>query len=396
MSEQYTTHLSLRSRTAALDSSVPFTAKLAALCRTSEADFHLSGNMLEIHGDSHALIEIGRKWMQPENADLAHQLQALQMGTELSVEYHEFITGKKNGKLNKIIKSCHVQLDLLEISPYSILLDMRATSFPGLMSAFQQLRVGLVLYVYTHTTQDELPAELKFYVPDVHHKRIIGVGGKNIQSIMKTYGVYVKFSSGEEFNAVGGLLEEDNNVLARTPAKNAVNLGNLHRAVMEQVDPDFAAKKHQVMSVPRRYHAICQDAKQSIEEKTNGKIRIPSVDSAAESITLFGTSAQVATITELLQAVIKETHQYRVSGDPKKHILPMLSSNDYKEFMETSKKNFQITISIDNDAYAGKCTAFYFHCTIVTAKKMPEVLRRFKEVLQKYSVSLTLAIAVLI
>jgi len=29
--------------------------------------------------------------------------------------------------------------------------------------------------------QEELPAEVSFHVPEVYHKRIIGVGGKNIQ-----------------------------------------------------------------------------------------------------------------------------------------------------------------------------------------------------------------------
>lgn len=42
--------------------------------------------------------------------------------------------------------------------------------------------------------QEELPAEISFHVPEAYHKRIIGVGGKNIQRIMKKYGVYVKFS----------------------------------------------------------------------------------------------------------------------------------------------------------------------------------------------------------
>jgi hypothetical protein len=29
--------------------------------------------------------------------------------------------------------------------------------------------------------QEELPAEVSFHVPESYHKRIIGVGGKNIQ-----------------------------------------------------------------------------------------------------------------------------------------------------------------------------------------------------------------------
>lgn len=33
--------------------------------------------------------------------------------------------------------------------------------------------------------QEELPAEISFHLPESYHKRIIGVGGKNIQRIMK-------------------------------------------------------------------------------------------------------------------------------------------------------------------------------------------------------------------
>jgi hypothetical protein len=37
--------------------------------------------------------------------------------------------------------------------------------------------------------QEELPAEISFHVPEGYHKRIIGVGGKNIQRIMKKVSV---------------------------------------------------------------------------------------------------------------------------------------------------------------------------------------------------------------
>jgi hypothetical protein len=84
---------------------------------------------------------------------------------------------------------------------------------------------------------DELPAEISFHVPELYHKRIIGVGGKSIQRIMKKYGVYVKFSNAEELAALGGYMDIDDNVVARTPAKNAMNLESLKQAIMELVGP---------------------------------------------------------------------------------------------------------------------------------------------------------------
>jgi hypothetical protein len=126
---------------------------------------------------------------------------------------------------------------------------------------------------------EELPAEISFHVPEVYHKRIIGVGGRSIQRIMKRFGVYVKFLSGDEVrgggmgvgmsmgNNGGGLggvsfgmggmsmsngkaagtvvgdryterdWEMEDNVVARTPAKNSVNLEHLKVSVMELVAP---------------------------------------------------------------------------------------------------------------------------------------------------------------
>ncbi len=85
--------------------------------------------------------------------------------------------------------------------------------------------------------QEELPAEISFHVPESYHKRIIGVGGRSIQRIMKKYGVYVKFSNAEEFASMGGYYDNEDNVVARTPSKNAMNLDNLKQSVMELVNP---------------------------------------------------------------------------------------------------------------------------------------------------------------
>lgn len=85
--------------------------------------------------------------------------------------------------------------------------------------------------------QEELPAEISFHVPEAYHKRIIGIGGRNIQRIMKKYGVYVKFSNAEEFAALGGYNDNEDNVVARTPSKNATNLEHLKQSVMEIVNP---------------------------------------------------------------------------------------------------------------------------------------------------------------
>ncbi|KAI8378403.1 hypothetical protein BD560DRAFT_325462 [Blakeslea trispora] len=139
---------------------------------------------------------------------------------ELATEQLEFISGKKNGKINKIMKACIVNIRFVTVNEYNSSIIIESTHDK---SAFE----GLLLL------QDELPAEASFYVPEIYHRRIIGVGGKNIQKVMKKYGVYVKFSGAEELATLGGYFENEDNVVARTPMKNQINLENLKQTVTD-------------------------------------------------------------------------------------------------------------------------------------------------------------------
>lgn len=142
---------------------------------------------------------------------------------ELANEHREFISGKKNGKINKIMQSASVKIKFETFNDHNFLIDLSGSD--------ASILTGLTLL------QEELPAEISFHVPEAYHKRIIGIGGRNIQRIMKKYGVYVKFSNAEEFAALGGYNDNEDNVVARTPSKNAINLDNLKQSVMEIVNP---------------------------------------------------------------------------------------------------------------------------------------------------------------
>lgn len=170
--------------------------------------------------------------------------------------------------------------------------------------------------------QEELPAEISFHVPEAYHKRIIGVGGRSIQRIMKKYGVYVKFSNAEEFAALGGYNDNDDNVVARTPAKNAINLDNLKQSVMELVNPkviisytsirllvaycDIQDKDYvnETVSIPRRYHRTLLGEKSifihDIETKTNSRVRFPDKETASDVVTIFGPESQVQIAAAML------------------------------------------------------------------------------------------------
>ena len=83
-----------------------------------------------------------------------------------------------------------------------------------------------------------MPASISFHVPDQYHKRIIGIGGQHIQRIMKRYSVFVKFSNAMDRGGVGK--EEDDlkvdNVICRTPARNAQSLDQVRQEIMDMVE----------------------------------------------------------------------------------------------------------------------------------------------------------------
>lgn len=86
--------------------------------------------------------------------------------------------------------------------------------------------------------EQEMPASISFHVPDQYHKRIIGIGGQHIQRIMKKHSVFVKFSNAMDR---GGNSKDDDdvkvdNVICRTPARNAESLDFVKQEIMDMVE----------------------------------------------------------------------------------------------------------------------------------------------------------------
>ena len=105
---------------------------------------------------------------------------------------------------------------------------------------------------------------------------------------MRKYGVYVKLNSAEEMHRLA--LDDEENVLARTPAKNVLNLEHLRAGIMEPVHACSSCREtisflltHLLFlrgrSVPRRYHRALFGEKaiflRDIENKTNCKVTFP-------------------------------------------------------------------------------------------------------------------------
>lgn len=160
---------------------------------------------------------------------------------ELANEHKEFVSGKKNGKINKIMgqsrlcnpKVCssadnctgNVQIIFDGFNEYNFYIDVCGAQYDA-------TRNGLDL------VEQEMPASISFYVPDQYHKRIIGIGGQHIQRIMKKYSVFVKFSNAMDRGGIGK--EDDDikvdNVICRTPARNAQSLDLVKQEIMDMVE----------------------------------------------------------------------------------------------------------------------------------------------------------------
>ncbi|KAG9325007.1 hypothetical protein KVV02_000516 [Mortierella alpina] len=227
----------------------------------------------------------------------------VKFSVELANEHREFISGKKNGKINRIMKTTGAKIKFDPCNEYNFYVDL---SSPIAVKAVEALAL----------LQEELPAEISFYVPETYHKRIIGVGGKNIQRIMKKFGVYVKFSNSEEFANLGGYFDNLDNVVARTPSKNSMNLDNLKHAVMELVNPKDKDFVHHSLSIPKHYHIslLADHAKalSELQEATNATIRFPEKETGSDTVWISGPESLIQQATSMLLSMVDEQYVYPV------------------------------------------------------------------------------------
>ncbi|GAK66145.1 kh domain protein [Moesziomyces antarcticus] len=253
---------------------------------------------------------------------------------ELANEHREFISGKKNGKVNKVMKQCGVRIKFETFNDYNFLIDVSGNDRNGVLQG-----LGLL--------QEELPAEISFHVPEAYHKRIIGVGGKNIQRIMKKFGVYVKFSNAEEFAALGGYLDNEDNVIARTPAKNAANLENLKLSVMELVSPKDKDYISETVTISRRYHRTLLGEKaifiHDIESKTSSSVRFPARESASDLLTIFGPESQIHIAAQMLLDHVPFEAEFRAPNSPE--LAQAIQLPEFATLTEQLKRDLSIAVS---------------------------------------------------
>ncbi|KAG8898869.1 hypothetical protein FRB99_007092 [Tulasnella sp. 403] len=220
---------------------------------------------------------------------------------------------------------------------------------------------------------EELPAEISFHVPESYHKRIIGVGGRTIQKIMKKYGVFVKFFNSNAATGEAGarapdgqdwaggqdprredadgvtalaLGDVEDNVVARTPCKNSINLENLKAAVLEMVNPKDKDYTVETVSIPRRYHRILIGEKsifiKDIENKTGSKVRFPDKETASDIVTIYGPETQVHVAAARLLDHVPFEADMAIPNAPE--LASLCTSGDFAAFVERMKREHQVVI----------------------------------------------------
>eukprot|EP00158_Paraphelidium_tribonemae_P006031 Partr_v1_DN27637_c1_g1_i1_m64743 putative High density lipoprotein binding protein len=280
-----------------------FTKRFSNIALFSNAEISITASVISVFGDSSAIAKAGLAISEID--EIRQIISEIRIYTDLSASYKEFITGKKNGKITKITKSCSVAINFVEPSKHLLIIEIAGHTIQTALDAFQQLK-------------DELPAEFEFFVSDSHHKRIIGVGGKNIQSIMKIYGVYVKFVNSDEFRSMGGINRFDKNAIARTPAKNSSNLVSLYNSVMEHVDVDFKSHQQQQLLVNRKHMSIVRQM--WIKEKSLMKgdniltnVVFPEPWDSEQLIAITGVADDIQRIADNVRESIPALYRMKIS-----------------------------------------------------------------------------------
>ncbi|WFD35812.1 hypothetical protein MCUN1_002680 [Malassezia cuniculi] len=343
---------------------------------SSGAEAVFRGSCIELYGPDAEVREAVRVLLALPA--LKHYHVEIRVQIELANEHREFISGKKNGKINKIMEQCDVRIKFEPFNDNNFFIEVSSTKIDGAMQG-----LGLL--------QEELPAEMSFHVPEAYHKRIIGVGGKNIQRIMKKYGVYVKFSNADEFAALGGYIDNDDNVIARTPSKNAVNLENLKASVMELVSPkdkDFVAasavvpRQHQRLLLADRA-AVLHD----IERKTRCSVRFCRREAAADAVLLFGPDSQLdAAVYMLLQQIPLEA-ELQI---PRSYELDnLLESSEFTALTERIRQENGVTVT--RGAQSGSDAVIRITLPRSNADVLPATRATLDELFARHNVSLASA-----
>jgi hypothetical protein len=311
---------------------------LSDICANSDADISFEKLTFTITGSDDA---VKAALMVISDIKFVSRSQyQIRVKIELANEHKEFVSGKKNGKINKIMGQSSVQIIFDGFNEYNFNIDVCAGNYEAMKSG-----LGLV--------EQEMPASISFHVPDQYHKRIIGIGGQHIQRIMKKHSVFVKFSNAMDRGGVGR--EDDDikvdNVICRTPARNAQNLELVKSEILDMVDRVDSEFTSQTVNVDRLYHRqllLRLHQLEELEKKWNCKIIFPSTEQASDDVTITGPEWQVPHCVDEFLGMVPDHHELVVahSAELKRY----LESKTFRtELVPKLKAQYVVGVNVTED-----------------------------------------------
>ncbi|KAK4193943.1 hypothetical protein QBC35DRAFT_10419 [Podospora australis] len=328
-------------------------AMLGDICANSDADVTFEKMSFTVTGSDEAvkaaLMVIHQiKWV-------AHSQYQIRVKVELANEHKEFVSGKKNGKINKIMGQSNVQIMFDTFGEYNFNIEV-------ITHSYEALKTGLSL------VEQEMPASISFHVPDQYHKRIIGIGGQHIQRIMKKYSVFVKFSNAMDRGRlgcigflpieyadrnIGSMTREDDdsrvdNVICRTPARNAQSLELVKTEILEMVDRVDSEFTSQTVKIDRLYHrqllARLPEIEQ-LERDWNCKIIFPSTEQATDELVVTGPQWLVPKCIDAFLAMVPDKHEVVMERTPA--LIKFLESPEFVQNIVPKLKNqYEVDVTV--------------------------------------------------
>jgi len=311
-----------------------------------------------------------------KNALIVASVGEYRLSVELISEHRDFLSGKKNGKINKVMRTAGAKVRFFEFNTQNMIVDISSNIAERTQEGYRLIK-------------DELPADLTFHVPESAHKRIIGVGGKSIQSIMKQFGVYVKFAGADEFLSVGGMLPQEENVIVRTPAKNGANLFNLKQSITEMVYGQNVGPVTLGLTVPRRFHFWLATTKHhriaDIEQRTGITIKFPPREFGSPVLTLVGIEASAHLAASMLKDLLPVQLDYAIP--PSAELKKTLDTNDWKDTERRLRNELEVWVSARQSEEDGSFVLRMWTAR-VTAGFLKAAVAQVVEALQSHKVPL--------
>uniref|UniRef100_A0A060SZ56 ARAD1C05830p n=1 Tax=Blastobotrys adeninivorans TaxID=409370 RepID=A0A060SZ56_BLAAD len=271
--------------------------------------------------------------------DYHHQVR---FRLELSIEQREFIAGRKNGKILRIMNNSNVWIKFSPFNEYNFYVNLIGDDYNAVIAGIRLL-------------EDELPSEMSFYIPETYHKQVIGAGGLTIQGIMRKYNVFVKFSNGYSPLPNGFCHVRPDNVLIRCPSKNAKNIPAAKQELLETVEERARDHCNTFIRIPRSHRRVLLSERSGfiheVESKTNTVILFPESEPENDNndlIEIRGLGNTSEDASRMVKALMPDDYVFKVAYNSR---FEEVVNERNPDFYASIVVPFRIALSIETQVY---------------------------------------------